>query len=406
MIQLTKKYSSNFTIISLLLFLISPILSIPFIFRGLKNRCYGAFFLYALILGTFAYIMLPYQDLYRHSLNYYYWDGVPFSKIKFTDLMLNGLITYIEWFMINHNIPFEYLRFFEIIVAFLLLSKIFNYLLIKNNRDYTHIQLFNRLLIFLLFFDFFYTAEGTRFGFALSFYIYGIHELIDLNSKWKCTFFVVVAGLIHLSFLFLSPIVLFLYNLRLRKYQALALVIVLFFMFGVIISQFAYLLGPRAEWYFSNKEGGVASYSAMTMFGLIGFFLPKLAAIPFIMILFYYYDKYNKWNRMALSWLIIAMVTLINPVLFYRIIWVFMSMGIYLLLSIEQIRVIKTKFISYIIIGGLVFVSVNTMRYHYTMIRSPLITKLIFSPVFLFSSQPYFDKTWLNQNVKPDGYPR
>ncbi|MBD5334120.1 MAG: hypothetical protein HDR96_01795 [Bacteroides sp.] len=406
MIQLTKKHSFSFITISGLLFLISPILSIPFIFRGLKNRNYSAFFFYALVLGTFAYIMLPYQDLYRHSLNYYSWDGVPFDHIKFIDLMLNGLITYVEWFMVNYDIPFEYLRFFEIIIAFLLLSKIFNYLLVKTNRDYTNIQLFNRLLIFLLFFDFFYTAEGTRFGFALSFYLYGVHALIDLNSKWKCTFFVVIAGLIHLSFIFLSPIVFFLYNLKLQKYQALVLVVILFFVFGVLISQFAYLLGSRAEWYFSNKEGGVASYSAMTTFGLIGFFMPKLAAIPFILLLFRYYDKNNRWNRMSLAWLIISMITLINPVLFYRIIWVFMAMGIYLLLSIEQVKIINTKLISYMIIGGLIFISVNTMRYSYSMIRSPLITKIFFSPVVLFSSQPYFDKTWLNQNVKPDGYPR
>lgn len=404
--QLSKKYNANFISFSALLFFISPVLTIPFVFRGLKYRYYGAFFFYALILGTFAYTMLPYQDLYRHSLNYYYWEGVPFSHIKFPDLMLNGLITYVEWFMVNYKIPFEYLRFIEIIVAFLLLSKIFNYLIIRNGCDYSNLQLFNRCLIFLLFFDFFYTAEGIRFGFALSIYLYGIHELIDLNSKSRCAFFVILAALIHLSFAFLAPVTFILYNLKLQKYQAFFLIIFLFFVFGVLISQFAYLLGPRAEWYFSNKEDGVASYSAMTTFGLLGFFLPKLAAIPFIILLFRYYNVSNRWIRMSLAWLIVAMIALINPVLFYRIIWVFMAMGIYLLLSIEHIRIIKSRLITYMIVGGLLFVSVNTMRYANTMVRSPLISKVFLPVPFLFSSQPYFDKVWLNKNVRSDGYPR
>lgn len=404
--QLIKKYNPNFTVVSILLFFISPIISIPFILKGLKDRYYSAFFFYALVLGTFAYIMLPYQDLYRHSLNYYYWEGIPFSHIYFADLMLNGIITYVEWFMINYNIPFEYLRFFEIIIAFLLLSKIFNYLLLNTKCNYTKLQLFNRTLIFILFFDFFYTAEGVRFGFALSFYLYGIHELINLHSKWKSALYIIIAGLIHLSFIFLAPIAFFIYNIKLKKYQALVLVVVMFILFGVLSSKFAYLLGPRAEWYFSNNEGGAASYSGMTTFGLIGFFLPKLAAIPFILILFHYYDRNNRWNRMATAWLIISMVAIVNPVLFYRIIWVFMAMGIYLLLSIEHKMVIKAKYISYLIIGGLIFVSVNTIRYSNSMISSPLISKIFLPPAFIFSSKPYFDKVWLNQNVKPDGSAR
>ncbi len=403
--SVAKRFDPNFTAFSALTFFFSPLLSIPLIFAGFKNRSYGAFFLYALLLGTFAYVMLPYQDLYRHSLGYYSWAGVPFSSITFYDFTLNGIMTYIEWCMVNYNIPFEYLRVVNVIIAFLLLSKVFNYLLLHSNRNYTKQQIFSRLLIFLLFFDFFYTAEGVRFGVALSFYIYSVHELIDLNSKFKCIIFVIFAACIHLSFIFLAPLSFLIYNLKLKKSQAFILIVALFFIFGVLISQFAYILGPRAEWYFSNNEDGVSSYGAMTGFGLIGYFLPKLASIPFIIILFRYYDVKNKWNRIALSWLIISMVTITNPVIFYRTIWVFMAMGIYLLISIEKRIIIKNKLIRYIIIGGFVFVAVNTARYAYSMTRSPLISKIIIPVPFLYSTHPYFDLDWLDRNVKPDGSP-
>lgn len=397
------KYNSSFIWGAIFIYIISPILSIPLIIAGIRNRYYGSFLFFAILLATIAYIMIPCQDLYRHTINYYYWQGQHLSDIKFDDLMLNGIITYVEWFMVNYSIPFEYLRFTEIFITFLLLSRIFNYQIDYNYRNYTRSQLINRIFIFILFYDFFYTAEGVRFGLALSFYIFGIHKLINQNSPKKCILYLIIAGAIHLAFIFLGPTSIFLYSLNLKKKNALITVFVLFILVGVFISKFGYLLGQRADWYFSGKTEGVASYSGMTIWGLIGFWLPKLGAISYIYILYQYYNVYNKWTKMAMVWLIIAAITSNNPVLFYRMIWIFMAIGIYMILSIERYDLIPKSIIKYTIICGLLFASVNVTRYYKVIYNSPVLVKLFFPSPLLFSTHTHFDKSWINHHINTDG---
>lgn len=397
------RYNSTFLLSAIVLYLISPVFSVVLIFYGLRNLNYGAFFMMALFLATLAYVMVPAQDLYRHTLNYYYWAGRPFSCIKYSDFMMNGLITYVEWFMSNYRIPFEYLRFAEIFTTFLLLGKILNYHLENSPQDYSRRQLFQRIIIFLLFYDFFYIAEGVRFGLSLSIYIYGIHELIDKKSILKCMVFIVLAGLIHIAFWAMGPLSLIIYNLKLNRKTSFIAVIVLIILMGILLPEMSPLLGPRVKWYFSEKKSDFALYSAMTILGMIGFWLPKIASLPFIWILYKKYSIRDKWMRIAMTWLIIAAAMSSNPVTFYRFIWVFMAICPYMLLDVERIKKVKDEMITLLILSGCLFASINTLRYYDKILYSPVATELMMPAPLLFSSDTHFEKKWIFEHIRKDG---
>ena len=57
----------------LFLFLISPLLSFPFILVGMYERRKASFVYFSLFMGLFSFLTYPASDLFRHFENYYYY---------------------------------------------------------------------------------------------------------------------------------------------------------------------------------------------------------------------------------------------------------------------------------------------------------------------------------------------
>lgn len=103
---------------------------------------------------------------------------------------------------------------------------------------------------------------------------------------------------------------------------------------SIFFLKYSYLLGVRESWYTNGSS--VTSYSSMTLYGFLGFALPKLCVVPFAILLFKNYDETSKWMRFAMAWLMVSVVTIQNAVFFYRFWWVFMALGIYMYMDIEK----------------------------------------------------------------------
>lgn len=379
--------------------MICPILSVPFILIGLYQRYSGAIFFFAVLLGVFAYIICPLEDLYRHTLNFYYWEGKSISSIKLDDLKLNGIIVYLYQFMVNKEIPFDYIRLIEAPIVFLIFANIFKYKLEHTNTIYSSKQFFLRFIILFLFFDYLYTVSGVRYGLALSIYLYGVHFILDRRKKIKGCILVVFAALIHSSFFLLGVLSLILYSIDLNKRAAIILAIIVYVIFNILIIKFGYLLGTRLEWYFSSKSV-VSRYSEMSFFGVVGFWLLKSCAIPFIYLLYKYYDKHSKWCKLSIVWLIISLAFIGNAVFFYRTWWVFMAIGIFLLLDIEKNIILKQSIIKIIIYCGIVFTVFNTLQYRAFVIHSRYYELVKPIPCILCDN---YSLEWIKNNINDKG---
>lgn len=366
-----QQESRLFLVISFILFICSPLLALPYIIYGIYRHYTGSVFMFSLFLGIFAYLIIPFQDIYRQMINYYYWQGKSFSDIKILDLQLNGIIVYLYQFMVNHEIPYDLIRVVQIPIAISLLYSIFKFKIQASPTVYSFKDINVRLFIFFLFFDYLYTVCGVRFGFALSFYLYGLHLVFDRNEKKKSIFFFAFAACFHSAFIMLGVLSFFIYRTKISFRRVIIVAIVCSVFVNIFLSSFgAQLLGARMDWYFSNK-GTVAAYSKMTLVGFLVFWFQKLCALPFVFILFKYYNLNSKWCKMALVWLTLSLVFISNAVFFYRIWWGFMAIGIYMFLDTEQEFYISMRQIRQLIVCGLMFCFFNLINYHNMLSRYP-----------------------------------
>jgi len=388
------------TIVSLILFL-CPLLAFPCIIYGVYHRWKGSFFLLALFLGLVAYLTIPTQDLYRHTLNFYYWEGKPLSTIELEDVKMNGIIVFLYNIMVNNGVPFEFIRFSEAIIAFLLLSSIFNYKIEQSSSFYTNRDVFIRFCIFFFFFDYLYTVQGVRYGFALSVYLYGFHLYADKKDKFRSILFFLLSWSIHQAFLLFGFIVLILMQIIRNKYNALIAAIILSILFNsVFLSLAPAVMGIRADWYL-QENSQVSNYSYMTAIGSIFFWGPKIMAIPFVFLLFKNYYAKKKWCSLSISWLVVSLVSLGNAVFFYRTWWAFTSIGIYLLLDIEdRIGLMPKRVITKFLLCGCIFILMNMTNYHSSIMNSKY--HLLVTPVpYILSNTYSYD--WVMRNIDEDG---
>jgi len=393
------KEGLRYALIGLAWLLLCPLLALPYIVWGIYQQRRGAMLLFSLLLGIFAYISFPSEDLYRHYFIYTFLAVRPISTIGWIDITLNGMIPYVYWIMSHTGITFGWIRFTELTLGFYLFSRVFSFLM--DQQGYSKKERFMRFILFFLFFDFLYTTMGVKFGFALCLYIYGLHQLINLGNMKTGAFWILFCCCWHASFVFTVPVIFVFYRLQLSRTKALWLCFALAVITPIVI-HFAgsMLLGRRFDFYFSKKADDVASYAAMTKIGLALYILPKLTVVPLAVILLKHYTTDSKWSRIALGWLILAVALMSNAVTFYRFWWAFMSVGIIAFLELEMKTAIPRQALQTLIVAGICFTCLNMTTYHKEVMHSPYYKSLWPAPLVL--SQDY-DKQVVYYKIQHDG---
>ena len=257
-------YIRLYTVTVATLFLLSPLLALPYILLGIYRQERSAYFFFALFLGFLAWLQVPLSDLFRHSLNIYHYLDKPFSYVYVNKQSADYFIPIVNWILVNGNIPYQYLRLFSVTESFFLLTVIFNYMIETSEREYTYGEVFMRFCIMYLFFEFIMTTSGVRYGFAVCQYIYALHLVFNKKSWLPALFFALFATQIHVSFAFFIPISVLLYWLCSTKRKTIVFFGLLSVVLIPIISHFSYLLGRRADWYFGGGNS-VSDNSATTM---------------------------------------------------------------------------------------------------------------------------------------------
>lgn len=387
-------------VLGVAIFLISPLLALPYILKGVYEQRKFAYVLFAFFWGVMAFLTIPFADLYRHFIMYQHNDNNPYvvTSLLSSD-WLNVLMPIIYTVMNKFSLPFDYLRLFEITSSLIMLSTIFRHLMETSSCVYNQKEYFNRFLIFFLFFDFLFTTEGVRFGWALCFFLFGIHLLFNRKSKIAAIVFLLLSPAIHNSFAMFGIASFVLYYLNLKKGIMVAIAIGSSALITFGISFFSSYLGSQGEWYLTNSAGYGNSYGDLTIIGLTMFILLRLTTWPFVRL---YLNQAEKslngfvWCGFFKAWIILTVACITSLVLFQRSIWVLMALGPFMLIEIEKNGKLSNKIIKSFIIVGLMFSILNATNKHKMVTNSNYYRIALPLPVIL--SEPY-DPIWVDQHV-------
>lgn len=106
------KYS---TPAAIALFLLSPLLALPYIILGIYRGEKSAYFLFSLFLGFLAWLQIPFADLFRHTMNAYNYCEKPFDRVFNNS---DFIIPLANWVLMKYHIPYQYLRLFSVTECF------------------------------------------------------------------------------------------------------------------------------------------------------------------------------------------------------------------------------------------------------------------------------------------------
>ena len=361
-----------------ILFILSPLLTLPYILYGIYYRRKSAFLLFSLFLGVFAWLTAPFADLYRHTFWAYEFVDIPVSTIVF-DLEPDFLIPLIDHILLNNDIPYQYLRLFYTTECFWLMSIIFIYQIKHSKKRYSNNEYFVRFILFFLFFEVIQTVSSVRYGFALYQFIFAIHLFFYKKEYMYSLLFAFFACIIHTSFSFIIPLSFLLYVISSTK-KRLKWVLITVPIFAVLaFDMFLPLLSYRADWYF---QGGISGKSESTLFGLILYLYMRVFLFPFPYLALKYYLTRLHWCRICIAFTTLVLVFINNEVLLFRMAFLLSAVGVFVLLEIESYVKIRNRIITMILWCGIFTTLCNTInyrqffyvsRYHYTLMPVPFI---------------------------------
>lgn len=387
----------------LILFCISPLLFLPYVIRGMRRGEKWAFLLFALFLGLWAWLTIPFADLFRHSEHYFEYFGEPFSVIWEQYSIENGTIEYdviipvIDWIMVNNGIPFQFLRFCEISLSFLLMYSVFEYMLKHSATVYSQADVWKRFMIFALFFEVMSLISGVRYGMAVCFYVYGLHCWYNRKKRILAILFMVLAVGTHMSFSVLVPLSIVTTVLLRNRKTTIVFLLIATPIFGFLMSGYSDILGIRAKWYLDegNSLAGTA-YSNVSAIGFIVILLRRAPALFFGYLAWQHFDAPRTWVKTALIWTILAICFSSNDVLWLRMSWILGTMGIFTLLDIERQGKLKEGTIRLAIVAGMV-ATLGGGLYHKTILAYSHYEFLVRPIPMIYEHQ--YSKAWMYYHI-------
>lgn len=188
----------------ILLFIISPLLSLPLIFIEIYNKKRYAQSLLALFMALSAWLFPPILDLYRHYLTFlnindnpYYLNSIIEDKF---DVVLYGTNKIVGYF----GFPFELVRFLFVWVAYEIVFWLFRDFINRNKNLTKHY-----FIIFLIFFftlHYFNLTTGLRSVLSANFFILGIY--LYYYHKKMGLIYMFLGCLTHYSlYIYLIPVI-------------------------------------------------------------------------------------------------------------------------------------------------------------------------------------------------------
>lgn len=323
-----------------LIFLLCPILALPFIINGIivgDKKCY---YLFTIFMGLIAYMLAPIADLGAH---YIYCDFLSRMNWETFKIYLSNNKDYItqiiEWGIPQIGFPFEILPLIEVVISFSIIHSMFCYSIKHSSKLYTKKEIFVRYVLFLLLFPFIILVSGIRFGFAAVILLYAFHIWLERKKMIFAFVLICLSCSIHFSMIyFVIPIVILLY-IPLNKYSMIFLIVI------ALASQ--HIISKYLADYFIDNEMVGSNYLGNGVWGntenkdfaytaIIYHWGQRVLLLPLLFILFSHFKQMKRWGNILLGFILLFIVFMNFFTITQRITVCVLIFSIFFLLKIED----------------------------------------------------------------------
>lgn len=256
------------TIIAASLLVISPMCALPFILYDMYRQHRGGFVLFAIFLGLVAFLMPPFEDLFRHTRDYF--RMAHYASLASVPLHSDDfLVQYFSYFLYTYGIKYPVCRLLLSFIEMMILTKIFYELTLSEESGLIRCKLF---VILFCSFNFIVAVLGVRHGFSVCLWTLGCYLLYYKQRFVPAVLLFILAPCVHFFFLSLSIMAIVVYILPIKD-MPLKLYIVLCFLSlligfavsSVIINslyedQVGYLSGQWGDGYVASTKGMIFFY--------------------------------------------------------------------------------------------------------------------------------------------------
>lgn len=327
-----------------LLFLISPLFSLPLILVGIYKREKSAFILFSLFMGLFSFLTFPASDLYRHFESYFLYESLPWSY--FIETLPGDIFTQLlSYVSANCGIPYEFNRLLTMTMFFLIILFVFNHIIDSSTLVYSRSEIFIRLLICIFLVDYFTALIGVRSGLATIFYLLGIYLAIDCGNKKKMLLCFIMAALIHYSLTFMILVSFFFSLLPQRKFSILLSFLLCTVISGIIIDRLeiyfvAHDMIEQAA-YVGDGQWGSGGKELASFRGLMYGWIKRLTILPFIIVWYRYTSNNDYWGRQICGLALLYVLTFNLGTISSRVYWMLVVMLGFYVCKVESLQKIK-----------------------------------------------------------------
>lgn len=390
-----------------LLFIISPLISLPFILIEIYNKKSYALILLALFMGFIAILFPPVYDLYRHHINFY---GLDITKENLNEEIFvrpDFILPYLNIIIKNIGLQFEIIRFILVTTSYLIIFWIF--------RDVIHSKpelkkyYFRIFIILFCSAHFFLLTTGLRYMEATYLFILGIYLITFKKNKIGYLPFIISACL-HFSFLAYIIIffILLRFNARLNNKKIIVTSILCLIIINPTFIDFFITILPLSRGLkiliraycigiFGNLEDRSIIY-------IIAYTIEIMLIFPLILIILKLNNKKLINNSRIINLerfniIILAFLYGISFLFFYRFSLIFISLG--LLIYFYNFKMLSLKWLNILIFCSCIMFVSDIYKYRREFFISQ--EYRLIQPIPLILSADY-DNYWVEEVINDDGY--
>lgn len=385
------------------LFLISPLISLPFILIEVYNRKKYAQTMLALFMGLAGWLYAPVYDSYRHYLEF--WDAGTMQDylINMASIKFDFILYLIDYIFIHLGLPFEAVKFCFVVLGYELTFWIFRDVM-KRRQDLQKYY-FPIFLIFFLTPMFTDLTIGMRQMQASIWFFLGMYLLCHKNN-WGYLW-MILACCLHYSFLiYILPFILLIKcNFKINNKWVIICSLIAFMVFSEAVFDLLIMNAPIDESYkllayaYIYGEWGDSEFDTHNQNFLIFYILTK--ALVYVLVYTSLILKKGKMTELAkFSIIIMVAVSRVSFTMYGRFGMLFVFIGVVAFFLYYHGKAFQI-FIPLILFCAFLQQSLNVYDLKSVTLASKE-TRLVMPVPYIFSQT--YSKQWVNRNLNIEGY--
>lgn len=361
-------------------------------------------------MAIIGYLSAPSGDLYRYHVEYNQIGGMAFNEFIATYWgKIDVAIPVVDFILNMFHFNPQILGLISLGTIYLILFRIKEKYISKFSSERTKLLSFVLFIMLFLTIDFFKFSSGIRYGLAS--YLFAIALLQDVFDKRKNYWLLILAVLVHYSFIAFLPIAFFWERMSNRNVQKLFYSSFVFLFFGTEILT---LLFDGLLYFFPDTEmlikandyvGGYWGKEYLESRTIRNIILNNMRYVPYYLLVAYFILKKGSSDFRKITLILFSISNLVFsfPNLFGRFITLAGFLG--LIVFITEYKKTKWRYWKLFLqiqLAVLALVFVLNIYAARKSIQIGYVPSIIYKPLLFLPFETY-DKSWFLENVNSEG---